>query len=328
MFSTSQVCRRWRVVALGMPELWSTLRGDDSPTTVSALIERSASTPLHVYAPEDHSLANFSKWFSELPYSVIMQLESFHLHCKTYPRSVDAPLKAHGGRGGDSGSLPLKRLHIAFNRKAHRNMSEIAQELTEEEEDTAPSIENYLPPVLDQLTDLFLAFIIPMPTCFSPNLTSLHLESPKYVTPTDLLDYFKRAPNLEYLALVFPLAGEEQTVRAGIRPQIPLTRLREVYIHDVEPLEVLSGVFRYVYAPNITCATISVDAPLHMFRRPMWRALQVEPNLVNCNFFPAPTDVAIARSPIDVAQDDLTVRGFRQETAAFTTPLKGWRFPA
>ncbi|KAI0309864.1 hypothetical protein OF83DRAFT_1179135 [Amylostereum chailletii] len=316
MFSTLQVCRRWRVVALGMPELWSTLSGGDSPTTVSALIERSASTPLHVYVPEDHSLMNFSKWFSELQYPALTRLESFHLHCKTYPRSVDAPLKAHGGRGGDSGFLPLKRLHLAFNRKAYQHMSLIARESAEG--DTAPSIKDYLPPVLDQLTDLFLAFIIPTPTCFSPNLTSLHLESPRYIVAVVLLDNLRRSPNLESLTLVFPLAYEDGELDADI-PPIPFARLREVYLHDILPLQRMSTLFRHIVAPNIARAAICIDGPLYDSRRAMWGAHELVPTPVN--FFPILTDVVIARSPLTVSQDDLTVRGFAQEAAAFTVPV-------
>ncbi|KAH8984178.1 hypothetical protein EDB86DRAFT_2964080 [Lactarius hatsudake] len=203
----SHVCQRWRDVALGTPELWTTIRQDDHFCAVQCFMERSQRMKLDVSFP------------------VYMRQEGI--------KGFQAAFAHHASR--------IRRLHVDVNGDRvydfYRSLAACDLVMPALEHFSIMMFEYGFPDdsrvdgplsFFDEsefLTELTFKRALPLQTHLSPSIRSLTLAD-RVVDLDELLHCLAAAPNLEYLAL---LDSVPHTFDPSRRPVVTLDRLKEFH---------------------------------------------------------------------------------------------------
>ena len=237
----SQVCRRWRNVALDMPSLWTVIREEDDVFTAQCFMERSRRAKLDVSfivnmrAPDDFSILR------NLVIPHAMRIRRLHLDVYSdraydfYRKLADRDFLLPG----------LEHFSIRMNQPGWHDDAQYGP---------LPSRESFFgeSEFFERLT--FRA-VLPLPTHLSDTIKSLTL-SDRVFDLDALLGCLEAAPNLEYLALLNSVPHTFDSSARGF--VVSLNRLREFNWFQVLVCDNVLGtvkLFEHLDMPNLDTTT-------------------------------------------------------------------------
>ena len=233
----SQVCHRWREVALNMPSLWTVIREEDDVFAAQRFMERSRHARLDVSfiintrAPDDFVILRSLV----IPHATRIQ----RLHLDVYgDRAYDF---YHMLANRDFLLPGLEHLSIRMNQAGWHDDTQYGP---------LPSRESFFgeSEFFERLT--FRA-VLPLPTHLSGNIKSLTLAERVFDLDA-LLECLDAAPNLEYLALLNAVPHTfEPTARGFV---VSLNRLRELNWFQALVCDSVLGtvkLFEHLDMPNL-----------------------------------------------------------------------------
>jgi hypothetical protein len=213
----THVCRRWRLIALRSPKLWTSLGSPDLTSMLPAFIERTRGAPLDISVCVDSGDTRRLEHLADL--------QSVSSHLRTFEVAISGSFTDNVrdvlSRFRNPAPL-LTTLTIQFDYDAR------APDLEPSDGDDAFSLlfgKQY--PILCALS---LKSLRPWAALLSETLTSLTLAS-LYLSANDLYPCLRAVPNLTFIALLNVISALSDDYTGSDDP-IPLDRLRSLYVHQ------------------------------------------------------------------------------------------------
>ncbi|KAI0264251.1 hypothetical protein BC834DRAFT_277343 [Gloeopeniophorella convolvens] len=233
----SQVCQRWRGVALNTPSLWSVIREDDEPRVALCLMRRSQGAMLDVAFRIHMREDGFKRFYYTIaPYS-------------SQVRRLD--LSIYGDHVADF-YRSLAACDFVLRRLEHLSIRMVELGFPDDTRD------EHFP--LDHLTGesntlLALSFrgALPPQAHFSQSIRSFTLAD-RVVDLAVLLGYLEASPNLEYLSLLDAVPHTfEQTASCAA---VTLSKLKELYYFQGQVFDNVLGTVKLF--ESVTFPTLEV----------------------------------------------------------------------